>query len=332
MFFGDGGMEVRVLVTGGAGFIGSHLCVRLVQEGHTVYCLDNLCTGKVDNLNRIKDDPSFRFILADVCEEINLEVDAVAHLASPASPVDYGRLSVETMLANSLGTYRTLELARKKRARYLLASTSEVYGDPLVVPQKEGYFGNVNPVGPRACYDESKRFAEAMTSTYRRLYGLPTVIVRIFNTYGPHMRLEDGRVIPNFLRQAMEGKPLTVYGDGTQTRSFCYIDDMVEGIYRALFEEKAEGEVLNLGNEDEISVLELAHTVMEVVGKECEIAFRPLPQDDPRRRRPDIGKARRLLGWEPVTPLREGLRSTLPWFKEQLGLGPGQNISSERNP
>lgn len=312
---------MKVLVTGGAGFIGSHLCERLLSEGHTVYCLDNLCTGKAENLERIRDHSSFHFILADVCEEVNLEVDAVAHLASPASPVDYGRLSVETMLANSLGTYRTLELARKKGARYLLASTSEVYGDPQVVPQREDYNGNVNPVGPRACYDESKRFAEAMVATYRRLYGLPIVIVRIFNTYGPRMRLEDGRVIPNFLRQAMEGKPLTIYGNGTQTRSFCYIDDMVEGLYRALWEDKAVGEVLNLGNEEEISVLDLARTVMEELGLECELVFQPLPQDDPRRRKPDIRKARELLGWEPSTPLREGLRKTVPWFREQLGLG-----------
>lgn len=314
---------MKVLVTGGAGFIGSHFCERLIAEGHTVYCLDNLCTGKVENLDRVKDDPSFRFILADVCEEINLEVDAVAHLASPASPADYSRLSVETMLANSLGTYRTLELARKRKARYLLASTSEVYGDPLEVPQREDYHGNVNPVGPRACYDEAKRFAEALTSTYRRLYGLPTVIVRIFNTYGPRMRLEDGRVIPNFLRQALEGNPLTVYGDGTQTRSFCYIDDMVEGLYRALVEERAEGEVLNLGNQDEISVLDLARAVMEVLGVERELVFEPLPEDDPRRRRPDITRAREILGWEPTTPLREGLEKTIPWFREQLRLGEG---------
>lgn len=314
---------MKVLVTGGAGFIGSHFCERLIAEGHAVYCLDNLCTGKVENLDRVKDNPSFRFILADVCEEINLEVDAVAHLASPASPADYSRLSVETMLANSLGTYRTLELARKRKARYLLASTSEVYGDPLEVPQREDYHGNVNPVGPRACYDESKRFAEALTSTYRRLYGLPTVIVRIFNTYGPRMRLEDGRVIPNFLRQALEGNPLTVYGDGTQTRSFCYIDDMVEGLYRAIVEERAEGEVLNLGNQDEISVLDLARAVMEVLGVERELVFEPLPEDDPRRRRPDIGRAREILGWEPTTTLREGLEKTIPWFREQLRLGEG---------
>ncbi|MEJ5187356.1 MAG: UDP-glucuronic acid decarboxylase family protein [Candidatus Geothermincolales bacterium] len=312
---------MKVLVTGGAGFIGSHFCERLIAEGYTVYCLDNLCTGKAENLDSVKDSPSFRFILADVCEEINLDVDAVAHLASPASPVDYGRLSVETMLANSLGTYRTLELARKRKARYLLASTSEVYGDPLEVPQREDYHGNVNPVGPRACYDEAKRFAEALTSTYRRLYGLPTVIVRIFNTYGPRMRLEDGRVIPNFLRQALEGNPLTVYGDGTQTRSFCYIDDMVEGLYRALVEERAEGEVLNLGNQDEISVLDLARAVMEVLGVERELVFEPLPEDDPRRRRPDISRAREILGWEPTTPLREGLEKTIPWFREQLRPG-----------
>ncbi len=306
---------MKILVTGGAGFIGSHLCERLVEEGHTVWCLDNLCTGSLDNLKGLKDHPRFRFILADVAEPLTLEVDAVAHLASPASPVDYQRLPVETMLANSVGTYQSLEVARKNGARYLLASTSEVYGDPLKVPQDEGYTGNVNPVGPRACYDESKRFAEALTSTYRRLYGMETVILRIFNTYGPRMRREDGRVVPNFIQQALAGEPLTVYGDGSQTRSFCYVDDLVEGICLALRSERAVGQVINLGNDREMSVLELAYRIKEMLDSTSEITFLPLPQDDPRRRKPDLSRAREILGWEPATSLEEGLRRTVEWFR-----------------
>lgn len=306
---------MKILVTGGAGFIGSHLCERLVAEGHAVWCLDNLCTGSTDNLEGLKGNPLFNFILADVAEPLTLEVDAVAHLASPASPVDYHRMPVETMMANSIGTYQALEVARKNGARFLLASTSEVYGDPLKVPQDEEYTGNVNPVGPRACYDESKRFAEALTSTYRRLYGLETVILRIFNTYGPRMRREDGRVIPNFIQQALAGEPLTVYGDGSQTRSFCYVDDLVEGICLALRSERAAGKVINLGNDREMTVLDLAHRVKEMLGSDSEIVFLPLPQDDPRRRKPDLARARELLGWEPTTALEEGLRLTVDWFR-----------------
>ncbi|MDI6873594.1 UDP-glucuronic acid decarboxylase family protein [Candidatus Solincola sp.] len=306
---------MKVLVTGGAGFIGSHLCERLVEEGHAVWCLDNLCTGSMENLEGLKGHPRFRFILADVADPLTLEVDAVAHLASPASPVDYHRMPVETMLANSMGTYQALEVARKNGARFLLASTSEVYGDPLKVPQDEEYTGNVNPVGPRACYDESKRFAEALTSTYRRLYGTETVILRIFNTYGPRMRREDGRVVPNFIQQALAGEPLTVYGDGSQTRSFCYVDDLVEGICLALRSERAVGEVINLGNDREMTVLELAHRIREMLGSTSEITFLPLPQGDPRRRKPDLTRARELLGWEPATGLEEGLRRTVEWFR-----------------
>jgi len=306
---------LKILVTGGAGFIGSHLCERLVAEGHAVWCLDNLCTGSTDNLEGLKGNPLFNFILADVADPLTLEVDAVAHLASPASPVDYHRMPVETMMANSIGTYQALEVARKNGARFLLASTSEVYGDPLKVPQDEEYTGNVNPVGPRACYDESKRFAEALTSTYRRLYGLETVILRIFNTYGPRMRREDGRVIPNFIQQALAGEPLTVYGDGSQTRSFCYVDDLVEGICLALRSERAAGKVINLGNDREMTVLDLAHRVKEMLGSDSEIVFLPLPQDDPRRRKPDLARARELLGWEPTTALEEGLRLTVDWFR-----------------
>jgi len=308
-------VALKILVTGGAGFIGSHLCERLVAEGHAVWCLDNLCTGSTDNLEGLKGNPLFNFILADVADPLTLEVDAVAHLASPASPVDYHRMPVETMMANSIGTYQALEVARKNGARFLLASTSEVYGDPLKVPQDEEYTGNVNPVGPRACYDESKRFAEALTSTYRRLYGLETVILRIFNTYGPRMRREDGRVIPNFIQQALAGEPLTVYGDGSQTRSFCYVDDLVEGICLALRSERAAGKVINLGNDREMTVLDLAHRVKEMLGSDSEIVFLPLPQDDPRRRKPDLARARELLGWEPTTALEEGLRLTVDWFR-----------------
>jgi len=311
---------LRILVTGGAGFIGSHLCERLLAEGHQVVCLDNLSTGDLRNLEDIKDDPSLRFVLADATEVVNLEVDAVAHLASPASPVDYGRMAVETMLVNSMGTYRGLELARKNKARFVLASTSEVYGDPLEVPQREDYHGNVNPIGPRACYDESKRFAEAMTSSYRRIYGMETVIARIFNTFGPRMRKEDGRVVPNFIQQALSGSPLTVYGDGTQTRSFCYVDDLIEGLYGAITVEAAVGEVINLGNDEEMTILELARKVKSITGSSSEITYLPLPEDDPKRRRPDLEKARAVLSWEPKTPLEEGLLKVIEWFREGLRL------------
>jgi nucleoside-diphosphate-sugar epimerase len=306
---------LRIMVTGGAGFIGSHLCERLVAEGHEVVCLDNLCTGDLRNIGRLEDDTNFRFVLADAAEPINMEVDAVAHLASPASPVDYSRLAIETMLVNSMGTYQALELARKNEARFLLASTSEVYGDPQESPQEEEYQGNVNPIGPRACYDESKRFAEALTSSYRRIYGLQTVILRIFNTFGPRMRREDGRVVPNFILQAIAGQPLTVYGDGSQTRSFCYVDDLVEGIYRALFADAAVGEVINLGNDAEMSILALAEKIKEITGSTSDLSYQPLPEDDPRRRRPKLDKARAILGWEPDVSLEEGLRRVVEWFQ-----------------
>ena len=309
---------MRILVTGGAGFIGSHLCERLLDEGHQVTCLDNLCTGDLRNLEDIKDKPSFRFVLADATEVINLEVDTVAHLASPASPVDYSRMAVETMLVNSMGTYQGLELARKQKARFVLASTSEVYGDPLEVPQEEDYHGNVNPVGPRACYDESKRFAEALTSSYHRIYDMETVILRIFNTFGPRMRKEDGRVVPNFIQQALAGRPLTVYGDGTQTRSFCYVDDLVEGLYSAMTSKAAVGEVINLGNDQEMTILELAEKVKSVTGSSSEITYLPLPEDDPKRRRPELEKAKAVLSWEPKTSLEEGLSKVIEWFSEEL--------------
>lgn len=309
---------MRILVTGGAGFIGSHLCERLLDEGHQVICLDNLCTGDLRNLEDIKNNPSFRFVLADAIEVVNLEVDAVAHLASPASPVDYSRMAVETMLVNSMGTYQGLELARKNMARFILASTSEVYGDPLEVPQKEEYHGHVNPIGPRACYDESKRFAEALTSSYHRIYDMDTVIMRIFNTFGPRMRKEDGRVVPNFIQQALTGRSLTVYGDGTQTRSFCYVDDLIEGLYRAMNVEAAVGEVINLGNDKEMTILELAERVMSITGSSSEITYLPLPEDDPKRRRPDLEKAKTILSWEPKTSLEEGLSKVIEWFRKEL--------------
>ena len=312
-------MPMRVLVTGGAGFIGSYLCERLVAEGHEVTCLDNLCTGSLENIAGLQDHPRFRFVLADATAPINLEVECVAHLASPASPIDYSRLAVETMLVNSLGTHQALEVARKNGARFLMASTSEIYGDPMEVPQEEGYHGNVNPVGPRACYDESKRFAEAMTSSYRRIYGLQTVILRIFNTFGPRMRREDGRVVPNFILQAIAGQPLTVYGDGSQTRSFCYVDDLVEGIYRALTLDAAVGEVINLGNDGEMTIGELAARVKEITGSASGITYLPLPEDDPKRRRPDLARARSVLGWEPEVSLADGLRRVVEWFQEHPG-------------
>jgi dTDP-glucose 4,6-dehydratase len=305
---------LRVLVAGGAGFIGSYLCERLLAEGHQVIAVDNLCTGNMRNLESVKETPEFRFILQDVAAPITLSVDAVAHLASPASPIDYARLPVETMLANSMGTYRLLEVARKNQARFLMASTSEVYGDPLQAPQDESYFGNVNPTGPRSCYDESKRFAEAITSTYGRIYGLEAVIVRIFNTFGPRMRREDGRVVPNFIQQALARQPLTVYGDGSQTRSFCYVDDLVDGIYRALTRKEAAGEVINLGNDAEMTILELADHIRRITGSASDLEYHPLPQDDPRRRRPDLGKAKSILEWEPRVSLEEGLKLVLAWF------------------
>jgi len=306
---------VRILVTGGAGFIGSHLCDRLVAEGHEVTCLDNLCTGNLRNIEQLQGKPRFRFVLGDAVKPINLEVDGVANLASPASPIDYSRLPVETMLVNSLGTYQALEVARKNKARFLMASTSEIYGDPLQAPQGEDYLGNVNTIGPRACYDESKRFAEALVSTYRRIHGVKTIILRIFNTFGPRMRREDGRVVPNFILQAISGQPLTIYGDGTQTRSFCYVDDLVDGIYRALTMDTAIGEVINLGNDGEMTILELAQRVKEITGSNSDISFQPLPEDDPQRRQPRLEKAKAILDWEPEVDLEMGLRRVVEWFQ-----------------
>lgn len=310
----------RTLITGGAGFLGSHLCDRLLAEGHEVICMDNFITGSPDNIAHLFGHPRFHFIQHDVTNFIYVEgpLDFILHFASPASPEDYLRYPIQTLKVGALGTHKALGLAKAKGARFLLASTSEVYGDPLVHPQPETYWGNVNPIGLRGVYDEAKRFAEAMTMAYHRYHGLDTRIVRIFNTYGPRMRLDDGRALPNFMRQALTGEPITVYGDGRQTRSFCYVDDMVEGIYRLLL--STEVEPVNLGNPDEIPLLQLALEIKELTGSASPIVFKPLPADDPRVRQPDISKARHVLGWEPKVSRREGLERTLAYFRKKLGL------------
>jgi nucleoside-diphosphate-sugar epimerase len=307
----------QILVTGGAGFIGSHLCDALLGEGCGVVCLDDLSTGDGSNIRDALEHPRFTFAQADVVEPFDFDADFIFHLASPASPVDYTNLPVETMLANSLGTRNCLELALRKGSRMLMCSTSEVYGDPLVSPQGEGYYGNVNPVGPRSCYDEGKRFAEALCKAYERRYGLQVVIVRIFNTYGSRMRRRDGRVIPNFVLQALEGEPLTIYGDGSQTRSFCHSSDMVRGLVLAMFASEAVGEIINLGNPDEMTVLELARLVREKTGSSSEMTFTDLPADDPHRRRPDITKATGMLGWTPRVSLEDGLEDVIEWFRQR---------------
>jgi dTDP-glucose 4,6-dehydratase len=309
---------VRVLVTGGAGFIGSHLCEFLLGKGCEVVCLDNLLTGTTDNIDRLRSE-RFAFIKHDVTNYIYVAggLDHVLHFASPASPVDYQQLPIPTLKVGALGTHKALGLAKSKGARFLLASTSEVYGDPLVHPQKEDYWGNVNPVGPRGVYDEAKRFAEAITMAYHRYHGLDTRIVRIFNTYGPSMRMNDGRAIPNFIRQALTEEPLTIYGDGSQTRSFTYIDDLVEGIWRLM--QAPVHDPVNLGNPHEMTLLELAKRVQRLTGTRSQIVFMPLPQDDPRVRQPDITRARTLLGWEPRVEVDEGLGKTIEWFRAALG-------------
>jgi dTDP-glucose 4,6-dehydratase len=310
----------RVVVTGGAGFLGSHLSEALLARGDEVVVLDNLVTGSVDNIEHLFSRPGFTFAQHDVSNYVWVpgDVDAVMHLASPASPVDYLDKPIQTLKVGSLGTHNTLGLAKAKNARYFLASTSEVYGDPQVHPQPETYWGHVNPVGPRGVYDEAKRFAEAMTMAYHRYHGLEVRIVRIFNTYGPHMRPNDGRVVSNFLVQALEGKPLTIYGDGSQTRSFCYVDDEVRG-FLALLDGPITGPC-NIGNPGEFTMLELAGIVREVTGSSSEIVYEPLPQDDPTQRKPDITQAREHLGWEPTIQLREGLAKTADYFRSRLGL------------
>jgi len=309
----------RVLITGGAGFIGSHLCERFLEDGHEVICMDNLVTGSADNIAHLFPNSRFSFVPQDVTNYIYVkgQLDAILHFASPASPIDYLELPIQTLKVGSLGTHKALGLAKEKSARFLLASTSEVYGDPLVHPQKEDYWGNVNPIGPRGVYDEAKRFAEAMTMAYHRVHGVQTRIVRIFNTYGPRMRLCDGRVVPNFISQALRGEDLSVYGDGKQTRSFCFVSDLVDGIVRLLNSERSDP--VNIGNPTELTVLEFAHRIIALTGSRSKVAYKPLPVDDPKVRQPDITVARELLGWEPKISLQEGLERTIAYFKEKLG-------------
>lgn len=306
----------RAVVTGAAGFLGSHLCERLLAEGFEVVGIDNLITGSTTNIDHIRSE-KFTFIKQDVTEFLYIkgEVDAVLHFASPASPVDYLAMPIQTLKVGALGTHKTLGLAREKKARYFLASTSEVYGDPEVHPQPETYWGNVNPIGPRGVYDEAKRFAEAMTMAYQRYHGMETRIVRIFNTYGPRMRLQDGRVVPNFIAQALRGEPITVYGDGSQTRSFCYVSDLIEGIFRLLMSD--EKLPVNVGTEYEMSILEFAKLIIKLSGSSSKIVHKDLPVDDPKTRRPDNSKARKVLGWEPKVGLEEGLTRTIEFFKQK---------------
>ncbi len=314
---------MNILISGGAGFIGSHLCDALLEAGHHVTALDNCLTGSVQNVEHLRDHPRFTLVPHDVVEPYDgpgaNNAEAIFHMASPASPVGYRTYAIETLRVNSVGTMNLLALAAERGARFLMASTSEVYGDPLVHPQSEEYWGNVNPIGLRACYDEAKRFAEAATMEWIRQYDVDARVIRIFNTYGPRNQLDDGRVVPNFITQALRGEPLTIYGDGSQTRSFQYVSDLVEGIQRVMFTEGTRGEVFNLGNPVEFTILEFAREVLEVTGSASELEFRPLLfEDDPSRRRPDIGKARARLGWEPRVPLREGLEKTIPWYRSQL--------------
>ena len=309
---------MRAVITGGAGFLGSHLCDRLLAEGWDVLAIDNLVTGTAANLRHLEGNAHFSTAQHNVSEHITVEgpVDYVLHFASPASPVDYLKLPIQTLKVGALGTHNTLGLALAKKAKYFLASTSECYGDPAVTPQPETYWGNVNPIGPRGVYDEAKRFAEAMVMAYHRYHGVDTHIIRIFNTYGPRMRLNDGRALPNFVYQALTGQPITVYGDGKQTRSFCYVSDLIEGIWRLMNSE--EHEPTNIGNPQEITILEFAERIRALTGVTTPIVFNPLPQDDPKQRCPDIGKARRLLKWEPKVNLEEGLRVTLEYFRKQV--------------
>jgi dTDP-glucose 4,6-dehydratase len=314
-------MAARAVVTGGAGFLGSHLCDRLLAEGIDVICIDNLLTGSLANIDHLFGRDGFTFVKHDVTNYIHVpgRVDFVLHFASPASPVDYLELPIQTLKVGSLGTHKALGLAQSMGARFLLASTSEVYGDPLVHPQPESYWGNVNPVGPRGVYDEAKRFAEAITMAYHRFHGVSTRIVRIFNTYGPRMRARDGRVVPAFVCQALAGEPLTVFGDGSQTRSFCYVDDLIEGIVRVLFSELHEP--VNIGNPAEMTVLQFAEAIRRLTGNRLPIEYRPLPVDDPKVRQPDITLARTRLGWQPRVPLEEGLAKTIEYFRSRVGCG-----------
>jgi dTDP-glucose 4,6-dehydratase len=311
-------LQETSVVTGAAGFLGSHLTDLLLARGHRVIGIDNFVTGTVNNISHLGGNKNFKFIEQDVTEYIFLDepVDYVWHFASPASPIDYLELPIQTLKVGSLGTHKALGLAMHKEARFLLASTSEIYGDPLVHPQQEDYWGNVNPIGPRGCYDEAKRFAEALTVAYRNEHQVQTRIVRIFNTYGPRMRLNDGRVVPAFVSQALKHKPLTVFGEGSQTRSFCYVSDLIEGIFRLMMSDYALP--VNIGNPAEMTVLEFAQEIIRATGSRSKIAFKPLPQDDPKQRRPDISLARKLLKWEPKVPLAQGLVKTIEYFRQKI--------------
>ncbi|MEI6088909.1 MAG: UDP-glucuronic acid decarboxylase family protein [bacterium] len=310
----------RILITGGAGFLGSHLCERFIAEGDQVICMDNFITGSPDNISHLFENKNFKFIHQDVTDFIYVsgDLDFILHFASPASPIDYLNLPIQTLKVGSLGSHKTLGLAKEKNARFLIASTSEVYGDPMIHPQEESYWGNVNPVGYRGVYDEAKRFAEAMTMAYHRYHGVDTRIVRIFNTYGPRMRLNDGRAIPAFVSQALTGHPVTVFGDGSQTRSVCYVDDLVEGIYRLLM--SGETDPVNIGNPDEITMLELAKEIIELTGSTSKIVFKELPEDDPKVRQPDITRATNILNWKPIVARRDGLKITIEDFKNRIKL------------
>ncbi|MBM15276.1 MAG: NAD-dependent dehydratase [Nitrospina sp.] len=309
----------RTLVTGGAGFLGSHLCEYLLNKGHEVVCMDNLITGSKENISEIKNS-AFQFINHNVSEFINIEgnLDYILHFASPASPIDYLDLPIQTLKVGALGTHNALGLAKAKKAVFLLASTSEVYGDPLMHPQPEEYWGNVNPIGPRGVYDEAKRFAEAITMAYHRTHGINTKIVRIFNTYGPRMRIKDGRAIPNFLKQALTGENLTVYGNGSQTRSFCFVTDLVEGIFRLLMSEHHEP--VNIGNPNEMTIRQMADKILQATQSDSKIVYVPLPEDDPKTRQPNISLAKKILNWEPKVNLDEGLKSTKQYFKQKLNI------------
>lgn len=314
----------RVLITGAAGFLGSHLCDRFIQEGYHVIGMDNLITGNLANIEHLFKLKEFEFYHHDVSKFVHVpgHLDYILHFASPASPIDYLKIPIQTLKVGSLGTHNLLGLAKAKKARILVASTSEVYGDPLVHPQNEDYWGNVNPIGPRGVYDEAKRFQEAITMAYHTYHGLETRIVRIFNTFGPRMRLNDGRALPAFMSQALKGEDITVFGDGSQTRSFCYVDDLIEGIYRLLLSDYPYP--INLGNPDEITLLEFAKEIQELTGSKSKIVFKPLPKDDPKQRRPDITRAKQILGWEPRISRKEGLKRTLEYFKKMI-----KNTSSE---
>jgi len=309
---------MKILVTGGAGFVGSHLCRFLLEKGHYVICMDNLITGKRKNISDLESRDDFEFIEHDISVDINYDgkLDAVMHFASPASPIDYLKIPIQTLKAGSLGTHNCIGLAKAKKALFMLASTSEVYGDPLVHPQPESYWGNVNPVGPRSCYDEAKRFAEAMAVAYHFVHKVDIRIARIFNTYGPRMRMDVGRVVPAFISQALAGDPLTVFGDGKQTRSFCYVSDLVEGIYKLLMSDVTEP--VNMGNPKEMTVMKFAEEILRITGSKSKIIHKHLPRDDPKTRQPDITKAMKMLKWEPKVSLEQGLKKTIEWFKTEI--------------